>query len=403
MRAVYVMPWAIRVLALEWQQRRRVGDPPASSFLDDPNGKALSQSSDGLMVSFQGEFHAGRMLGTAPHVSYRTDQCQRFFDDYNLQLMETNGGIHSLVAGAHDPTSKIFRPVTEIENVNGKGTVSKTWPVAAFQRVVTYEDVATPTDYNETRPVDDWCMHYAVRTPQRPVKTMSGMGRNGRTFAMTAVWKCASTTLDVMLAADTAHFDHEHSSNGRDEACSGPFELEQCGKHSSFDTGGADLHFASVRNPLERFMSSIYEHHTSFGICDGSACERDLTAARELADKLLDRFPHKWHSCEHATQAYLLSGTDIWGTPISYDKILRVETFKTDVADMGRMLGQDLELRHENAKNSTGNKLAFEAIFGELKTLCTVCKVFAQDFVCFGYDVPRDCTAEQCASVGVIL
>ena len=214
-----------------------------------------------------GGLHPGldstRMSSTSATDSFQSDKCQRFY-------LDPAPPGYPWGAAAHDAHSKMFRPATEIETTLPWFRSVKTWPKVEFKRMVTYEDVATPVDYHGTVTYHkhNHCMHYAVRTPQRPVKTMAGTGRNGRTFAMPAVWKSGSTSFNTMLMHSTTDFHPEHSGNGRSPSCEGTFELPQCDKHSSFDSSGADMMFAAVRNPLDRFISSIKEHQ-EFSICDG--------------------------------------------------------------------------------------------------------------------------------------
>lgn len=352
-----------------------------------------TRSLDGSHVGLTGN----RMSSTSATDSFHSDKCQRFY-------LDPAPPGYPWGVGAHDDTTKMFRPATEIEATLPWFRSVKSWPKAEFKRMVTYEDVATPMDYHGvvTYHKHNHCMHYAVRTPQRPVKTMAGTGRNGRTFAMPAVWKSGSTSFNKMLMHSTTDFHPEHSSNGRSPSCEGTFELPQCEKHSSFDSSVADMMFAAVRNPLDRFISSIKEHQ-EISICDGQACEEDIQMGKTKAARLLSEFPYIWNSCEHATQSYLLSGTDLNGNPMSLKKIIRLEDLGQGLDQIGSLLDQTLVMEHRNSKDGDAKKLLYDAVFSDLATLCAICKVYAQDFECFGYLVPASCTEEQCASVGVTL
>jgi len=351
-----------------------------------------------------GESHAklSRVLSVPATDSFHSDKCQRFYLE-----PAPPAGYPWPGAGAHDDAAKLFRPAAELSRgaagPRGGGPV-KTWPEVEFKRMVTYEDVATPVDYHGfiRIPKHNHCMHYAVRTPQRPVKTMAGTGSNGRSFAMPAVWKSGSTSFNMMLQKSIADFHREHSDNGRNSSCEGPFELQQCEKHSSFDSSGAELMFAAVRNPLDRFISSVKEHK-EFSTCDGQACEEDVQLGRSTAARLLAEFPYSWSSCEHATQSYLLSGTDMYGKPMIFQRIIRLESLEEGLHDIGSMLDQTFVMQHHNSKAAEAKQLLYDAVFSDPKTLCAICKVYAQDFECFGYAMPENCTEERCASVGVTL
>lgn len=340
--------------------------------------------------------------------TFHSATCQRFY-------LDPAPPGYPWGVGAHDDTTKLFRPAAEItagsrmlsesaEDPQEEDSTVKTWPAVEFKRMVTYEDVATPTDYHGLvhYKKHNHCMHYAVRTPQRPVKTIAGTGHNGRTFAMPSVWKSGSTSFNMMLKHTSTDFQAEHSVNGKSPLCDGSFELEQCDKHSSFDSFAAEVTFAVVRNPLDRFISSIKEHQ-EFTICNGEACEADVQLGMTKAARLLAEFPYLWNSCEHATQSYLLSGTDINGNPMNYRTIIRLEQLEDGLREIGSELDQTLELTHRNSKDKDAKQILYDAVFSDLMTLCAICKVYAQDFECFGYALPERCTEEQCASVGVIL
>lgn len=329
--------------------------------------------------------------------SFNSAKCQRFYLDPVPRGYPWG-------VGAHDDTTSMFRPATEIAPTMPVSGTVKTWPVVEFKRLVTYEDVATPVDYHglTTYPKRNHCMHYAVRTPQRPVKTMAGTARNGRTFAMPSVWKSGSTSFNKMFERSTSDFHPEHSHNERSPSCEGPFELQQCEKHSSFDSSGVEVMFAAVRNPLDRFISSIQEHH-DFRICGGQACEEDVQLGKDTAARLLAEFPYLWNSCEHATQSYLLSGTDINGNPMSFQQIFRLESLEDGLHAMESMFDQTFEMGHHNRKDVEAKQLLYNAVFEDLTTLCSICKIYAQDFECFGYSMPESCTEEKCVSVGISL
>jgi hypothetical protein len=373
----------------------KVADSPVSELLSGKHGHGVAFA--GHTKSSGESVRVTSKSSASATDSFHSDKCQRFY-------LDPAPPGYPWGAGAHDSTTNMFRPATEIEAKTPSGGGVKRWPEVAFKRMVTYEDVVAPIDYHGDVSYHEHnhCMHYAVRTPQRPVKTMAGTGRNGRTFAMPAVWKSGSTSFNTMLRQSTTDFHPEHSDNGRSSSCKGPFELPQCDKHSSFDSSGAELMFAAVRNPLKRFISSIKEHQ-EFRICDGHACAEDIQLGMAKAARLLSEFPYLWNSCEHATQSYLLSGTDIEGNPMSFQRIIRLEELDEGLHEIESMLDQTFDMDHRNSKDREAKKLLYDAVFSDLATLCAICKVYAQDFECFGYAMPDNCTEEQCASVGVML
>merc|ERR1719487_2530061 len=115
--------------------------------------------------------------------------------------------------------------------------------------------------------------HFAVRTAQRPVKMLPGTGMNGKSVVVPAVWKSASTSLRTMMRKSLRNFTDPHKSSAK--WCKGHSRLQQCNKHSSFVAHDAELNIAFVRNPLERFIASVYEHPKDgvFKLCDGKPCE----------------------------------------------------------------------------------------------------------------------------------
>jgi hypothetical protein len=100
--------------------------------------------------------------------------------------------------------------------------------------------------------------------------------------------------------------------------------LPQCEKHTTFDdaAASADVRAAFVRNPLDRFLAGVHEHG-DWPLCDGSVCDDMISDARETARRLVQEFPHKWRSCEHPSQTYFLSATDLNGKAQSWDLVVK--------------------------------------------------------------------------------
>merc|ERR1719486_518 len=224
-------------------------------------------------------------------------------------------------------------------------------------------------------------------------------------LAMPAIWKVATTSITTML--ETAQkegtatgFHHPHGSYSPN-----PYNpLNQSVKFSTFhEDADADIKAAIVRSPLERFLASIYEHG-EWRACDGKPCAAVLAHAKKMAQTLATDFPHTYRSCEHPTQSYFLSATDLSGEPYTWNHIFRLEEVGDGLKQLEDETGISLKSTKENTSgNNEMKKMYFNAIFADLATLCSVCKVYAQDFACLGYAMPDRCTQESCSKVGVSL
>jgi len=303
---------------------------------------------------------------------------------------------------ANDERGHMFRPIQEVSSSN---TRQKDMPTYAFKRMLTYEDLAVPVKFNEAVAENRHCLQFAVHTPQRPVKVLSATSSSGQTLTMPAVWKVASTSFanTIQHSPDVTQFSDYHNIDV-ESRCRGRNTLKQCERHTSFDTDAtaAKVKALVVRNPLDRFLASVYEHGT-WSLCDGQLCEYDLQNARKVASHLAGSFPGRWHSCEHPSQSYFLSATDLYGEPYKWDLIMRLEDLDDGIKELNRLTGMDLSSVHKNDSGSADPDMVFDAVFKDLATLCAVCKVYAQDFTCFDYALPANCTQEQCATVGIDL
>jgi len=87
------------------------------------------------------------------------------------------------------------------------------------------------------------------------------------------------------------------------------------------------------------------------------------------------------------------------------DLVMRLENFTSGLGELRRLTGLQLpDKAHENPSGDrTLKQMYFDAIYADLKTLCAVCKVYAQDFTCLGYVRPSQCTQQECSSVGIDL
>jgi hypothetical protein len=273
--------------------------------------------------------------------------------------------------------------------------------------MATYEDLAFPKKFHGAHKRDKWCEMFAVRTSQRPVKTITAISRNGTKLMMPAIWKSASTSLTSMLwnAYTHGHVIDMVEPHATKSKCEASNMLPQCEKHTSFDADAvdADVRAAFVRNPLDRFLASVYEHG-EWESCNGGVCDSMVSKARSVAKKLASDFPHEWPSCEHPSQAYFLSATDAKGKVQSWDLVARLEEFQSGLHKLRDLSGISLEEQDQNASGDKRLKqMYFDAVFSDTETLCSICKVYAQDFECLGYAMPDRCTHEHCSAYGISL
>jgi len=309
-----------------------------------------------------------------------------------------------------DNVSQLFRPAVELDMAQLEVQKAPFLPPLPMQRMLTYEDVAFPKDSHDVTRRDSWCEMFAVRTPQRPVKVMTASSPGGeKTLVLPAIWKAASTSLTSMLEvaqhkglAQNVLGPHVSKCPG---CCTAPNVLDQCEKHTSFDDNAAkaDVKAAMVRSPLDRFLASVYEHG-EWKACGGQVCSQMVADAKRMALRLARDFPHRYRSCEHPSQTYFLSATDVDGKPYAWDYVLRLEEFDAGREKLQDMSGIKLSAMTENTSGDRHlKKMYFDAVFNDLETLCSVCKVYAQDFECLGYAKPDRCTQEQCSKVGIAL
>ncbi|CAE7730292.1 unnamed protein product [Symbiodinium pilosum] len=333
----------------------------------------------------------------------RSQACQAYY-----QLPMANTG--SL---AWDDTAYLLRQKTELP----KNYFGPELAYTSFQRMLTYEDVAVqpnfsrvkePCEFNSTCPRDvyealGYCLPYAVHAAQRPIKVNYLEAGGNTSLLAAAVWKCASTSLTkaLQMAPQKTRFAGPHSQAL--EACVDQNNIPGCQWSTSFREGvtTARWKIATFRHPLARFVASIYEHWP-LPSCDGVPCDSVVQQARQQAGRLLKDFPGQWRSCEHATQSYFLSATDRSGRPIAWDFLVEVDNFGRDLQELSKLTNIDLQEMEENSSGDSELKqLYYDAIFADNKTICSVCKVYAQDFTCLGYDFPRRCTNAICNSFGI--
>lgn len=135
---------------------------------------------------------------------------------------------------------------------------------------------------------------------------------------------------------------------------------------------------AIVRHPFRRFLSSLVDHGTLN--CSAPNCQL-LSKAKSLIGRLASkRFDMKLFPpaamIHMYTQSYFLSATNVDGAPILWTRIDRME-------------------ENPPIKFAENKKESYTHIVDYLvqdKTLrCDICRVYRQDFVCFGYTGCEDC------------
>jgi len=355
------------------------------------------------------EFSENRR-GQRALVALRSQACRAFY-----QLPVASAG--SLV---WDESAHLFRHKAEMPTNYFGPELAYT----SFRRMLTYEDVAVKENFSrveEPCPPSgcrdvfeslDYCLPYAVHAAQRPIKVNYLEVGSEKSLLAAAVWKCASTSLtdalwNVFLSREsnvthTTRFMGPHWKNLSD--CGAQGHLPGCSWTTTFSSGVTDARWkiATFRHPLDRFVASVNEH-VALPSCDGIPCDGVVQQAQHQAERLLRDFPGQWRSCEHATQSYFLSATDLLGNPVAWDFLLEVDNFNRDLKELSRLTQIDIQEKEE--KNSSGDsklkQLYLDAIFADTKTICAVCKVYAQDFTCLGYEFPERCSNENCNSFGI--
>jgi hypothetical protein len=347
-----------------------------------------------------GEFHNTYVSNQDATTLVKNPKCKNF---YKADILPSPVVV--------DEVSQLFRPEPEVVGHDSKSNMlyeaSQSLPPVPVERMATYEDLAFPKDFHGAQERDNWCEMFAVRTPQRPVKIMTATSPNGTKLMMPAIWKAASTSLTSMLwlAGQQGLCSDYLAPHDTKSICEASNRLPQCEKHTTFDedTAHVDVRAAFVRNPLDRFLASIYEHG-EWTTCSGNVCFQMVDEAKETAKRLAREFPHNWRSCEHPSQAYFLSATDVNGKAQSWDLVARLEETQKGLDKLRELSGISLE---EQEQNTSGDKrlkqMYFDAVFSDTETLCSICKVYAQDFECLGYAKPDKCTPEHCAEYGISL
>jgi hypothetical protein len=201
-------------------------------------------------------------------------------------------------------------------------------------------------------------------------------------------------------------------------SCPNPTALGSPCHHTTLSIEPQARYFraAFVRDPLDRFLSGVHE--------SGSWQESRRDEVRKVRGvaRDLELHPCTKPSCHLATQSYFLSSTDSLGMPIEWDFLGRVERLSDDwdalravatgftsfliegEANATRVSAKSPPTPHRNAKDTAATDRIGQAAFADGATLCHVCNVFMQDFVCLGYAFPAACCRPAyCAARGVAL
>ena len=181
-------------------------------------------------------------------------------------------------------------------------------------------------------------------------------------------------------------------------------QLHGCGYAASFarDASSPSVALAMVREPIGRFISGVFPHR-ELGKCE----DYDCIALRLLRSRAREMAGGKWQikllppdATVHAyTQSYYLSATSACGEPIAWDRLLKLEELSLSAFEglsealLPPSARHRLISKRENAKNRSQSHMAAILMLGDLDTICDVCTVYAQDFVCLGYPMPLACRA----------
>jgi len=344
---------------------------------------------------------------------WKSDACQKFYN----QASELEIGSDSTT---WEGVSLFWLPGKEV-NAEKKASWPRGGAVQQFKRVITYEDVAVPPHppaYQKIGEPTAWCMPYFIRSPVRAVKV--DLAKMGEVSIMhPAIWKVASTTISKLLKNppfSNASNPHQTSlkpqnPHKEDQPCvtgwSGSNTSEDaqdggCHKQTSANTVqpmDSLFKFAFVRDPLVRFAAGVHEH----GVWDDKNMSHNVKDGRSWAKKF-EAFPHGFRNCALATQSYFLSATSIYGEPIEWDFIAKLEDFDTQWPLLGNRIGTSLSVPkvHSNPSGSEDlSRRVLDTFRHDLQIVCRVCKVYLQDYVCLGYTVPEACCARKCADVSI--
>lgn len=225
-------------------------------------------------------------------------------------------------------------------------------------------------------------------------------------------WKVASTSLPSYLACEYGHFDATNTS--------GPVR------------SGDRVVFA-VRDPVTRFASAMEEllQRSVNAFCPGGECtfERDYWQGNTT----LEHFAHQtsWYqyvadgynatllndvvkgfvldtACNYYTYAsehFTTQSTFITqngGKAADTDTVVKLESIEEDLSDLAQSFGlesnNNCTLPDSNAAvEKPGGVPSEDELLSVLESddhmMMEICRIYAQDFICFDYDVPEACAS----------
>lgn len=284
------------------------------------------------------------------------------------------------------------------------------------RRVLTWEDTLPRLSckvHREVAPsnVTGQCMPFtAIGTATRPVEAWwTGGCRDAAQGAQRArpcgmallIEKAASATLGEMLERRGASGGHCNQTR----CVSGAKRAGACDRclAGTFAPARADLAFAFVRDPLDRFLSTAaHALHRPLLDLDGAAHPEIVISLQSIVEAVVHG-EGRWDP-RFFTQSYSLAATDAAGSPIDWGYIGRLEGrgLATGLAHVARRLDEPLaqrwrwrmvERRRRNVGEVHGHVRAAlrRALLADRKMACGFCEVHAQDYACTGYEPPEEC------------
>jgi len=331
----------------------------------------------------------------------KTTECK----DYYQSCVETPSK-----KDAFDPETFVYLPI---------GAPKKK---KSIERMITLEDTFLNLHKaNGTSQKDSWDIPLYLRTISRAVKCM--MNESGSVYV--PIWKAGSSSVSMFLSKGWRGphalppslwktFDpftppcsvlNNQSTmvlrlNHPDKSC---IEFG-----TSLIQSSTSMAFTVVRDPIARFLSGYQPHKrwTNAHICQHHVCESTMAELRSHSAMLLNYFPtslavrpNKFErKIPHwLTQSYFLGATDGAGNPIQFQAVFKLEDGNI-FENISSLLTYVSHSRIINRGGSTEIKKWFlEDVANDIQIICNLCRIYAQDFVCLGYPLPKICQGEQCS------
>ena len=208
----------------------------------------------------------------------------------------------------------------------------------------------------------------SIGTKQRPARGFFARPADGVAFFALGIEKCASSTwweffrrfalqlnastpneLPVYRAwANRSHLDlvGEVEKRAGGEPVSRPCGSGQAATFDLDDPAARTFKFATVRDPLERFISAVQPHSGGRGWTEANldAILSELASrARSLRLASADASPSASYrdiDLHYRTQSFYLASTDAAGQPVTWDAIVRLEEF----TDLGEQIAREMLL-----------------------------------------------------------